>query len=52
MSLLSGRGLTKSYGGVTVLRDVDFATRGGEVNSTGRPKKEARQSDEAWQANG
>jgi len=33
MSLLIARGLTKSYGGVTVLRDVDFAVRGGDVHA-------------------
>lgn len=30
---LSGSGLTKSYGGVTVLSEVDFAVRGGEVHA-------------------
>ena len=33
MSLLAGRGLGKSYGGVTVLRDVDLAVGAGEVRA-------------------
>jgi ABC-type sugar transport system ATPase subunit len=33
VSLLVGRGLTKSYGGVPVLRDVAFAVRAGDVHA-------------------
>ena len=33
MSLLAGCGLAKTYGGVTVLRDVDFAVRREEVHA-------------------
>jgi rhamnose transport system ATP-binding protein len=33
VSLLAGRGLTKSYSGVTVLRDVDLAIPAGEIHA-------------------